>query len=62
MPRWLEDTLMAVGLLVETTARQAETLAYADAFLFMAAVGVVTLVLVPLIPPTPPAAKPPPKK
>jgi DHA2 family multidrug resistance protein len=32
-------------------------LANADAFLFMACVGVIAMCLVPLIPPTPPAKK-----
>jgi DHA2 family multidrug resistance protein len=53
----VEAKRKAIGLLAETVSRQSETLAYADAFLFMAAVGVVTLVLVPLIPPTPPTVK-----
>jgi DHA2 family multidrug resistance protein len=48
----------AVKLLAESAARQAATLAYADAFLFMAAIGVVALCLVPIIPPTPVAPKP----
>jgi MFS transporter, DHA2 family, multidrug resistance protein len=45
---------VAVGLLRETSAHQSATLAYADAFLLMAGVGVVALCLVPIIPPTPP--------
>jgi DHA2 family multidrug resistance protein len=44
---------MAVKLLGEASARQAATLAYADAFLFMAAIGFVALCLVPLMSPTP---------
>jgi MFS transporter, DHA2 family, multidrug resistance protein len=44
---------MAMKLLGEASARQAATLAYADAFLFMAAIGVVALCLVPLMSPTP---------
>jgi DHA2 family multidrug resistance protein len=47
----------ATALLREVSARQSETLASADAFLFMACVGVIALCLVPLIPPTPPAKK-----
>jgi EmrB/QacA subfamily drug resistance transporter len=44
---------MAMKLLGEASARQAATLAYADAFLFMAAIGFVALSLVPLMSPTP---------
>jgi MFS transporter, DHA2 family, multidrug resistance protein len=44
---------MAVALLNETGARQAATLAYADAFVCMAAVGLVALCLVPIMSPTP---------
>ena len=44
-------------LLHAASAHQAETLANADAFLFMAAIGLLTLCLIPIIPPTPPAAK-----
>lgn len=47
----------ATRLLAEAGARQAATLAYADAFLVMAAIGMVALCLVPLIPPTPAVAK-----
>jgi DHA2 family multidrug resistance protein len=47
----------AVKLLAESAVQQAATLAYADAFLFMAAVGVVALCLVPIIPPTPVAPR-----
>jgi MFS transporter, DHA2 family, multidrug resistance protein len=57
----IEAKRMAVGLLAGAAFQQSATLAYADAFLFMAAIGVVTLVLVPLIPPTPPTP-PAPKK
>jgi len=52
---------VATKLLAEAGGREAATLAYADAFLFMALIGVITLCLVPLIPPTPPAP-PAPKK
>jgi MFS transporter, DHA2 family, multidrug resistance protein len=44
---------MATKLLAEASARQAATLAYADAFLFMAAIGLIALCLVPLMSPTP---------
>jgi len=43
----------ATRLLLETAARQADALAYADAFLFMAAIGLVTFTLIPLMAPTP---------
>ncbi|MGV2290176.1 DHA2 family efflux MFS transporter permease subunit [Trinickia sp. YCB016] len=48
-----EGAQAAVRMLAEATARQAATLAYADAFAFMAAIGVLTLCLLPLVPPTP---------
>jgi MFS transporter, DHA2 family, multidrug resistance protein len=44
---------MATKLLAEASVRQAATLAYADAFLFMAAIGLVALCFVPLMSPTP---------
>ena len=44
---------IATGVLKLVAMQQAATMAYADAFLFMAAVGVVTLFLVPLMRPTP---------
>ena len=44
---------MATKLLAEASARQAATLAYADAFLFMAAIGLIALCFVPLMSPTP---------
>ena len=47
----------AVAILHLAGRRQAETLANADAFLFMAAVGLLALCLIPIIPPTPPAIK-----
>ena len=43
----------AYGVLQEAARRQAETLAYADAFLFMAAIGLATFFLIPLMAPTP---------
>jgi len=48
---------VATKLLAEVGARQVTTLAYADAFLLMAIVGLVALLLVPMIPPTPVTAK-----
>jgi DHA2 family multidrug resistance protein len=54
----IEGRHMAMKLLGETASQQAATLAYADAFLFMAGVAVATLCLVPIIPPTPVAPKP----
>lgn len=49
--------LMATKALAEAGARQAATLSNADAFGFMAAVGVLALCCIPIIPPTPPAKK-----
>jgi len=43
---------MALQLLRDAGARQAATLAYADAFLFMAAVGLIAICFVPLMSPT----------
>ena len=48
---------VATKLLAEIGGREAATLAYADAFLFMGFIGVITLCLVPLIPPTPVVSK-----
>jgi MFS transporter, DHA2 family, multidrug resistance protein len=48
---------VATKLLAEVGGREAATLAYADAFLFMALIGVTTLCLVPIIPPTPAVKK-----
>jgi DHA2 family multidrug resistance protein len=53
----VDASAAATKLLVEVGARQVTALAYADAFLFMAAVGLVALLMVPLIPPMPAAAK-----
>jgi MFS transporter, DHA2 family, multidrug resistance protein len=44
---------MAAKLLAEASAQQAATLAYADGFLFMAAISLTALCLVPLMSPTP---------
>jgi MFS transporter, DHA2 family, multidrug resistance protein len=43
---------MAVGLLSREASRQAAILAYADAFLFMAGVGVIALCFIPLMSPS----------
>jgi MFS transporter, DHA2 family, multidrug resistance protein len=43
---------VAVGLLSREASRQAATLAYADAFLFMAGVGMVALCFIPLMSPS----------
>ena len=43
----------APAALERVAAQQVEVLSYADAFAFMAAIGVVALCLVPIIPPTP---------
>jgi len=48
---------MAVKLLQETAATQASTLAYADAFLAMAVVGCLAMLLLPVAPASPPAKK-----
>jgi DHA2 family multidrug resistance protein len=40
---------MAVRMLSDESVRQAATLAYADAFLFMAAIGLIALCFVPLM-------------
>jgi DHA2 family multidrug resistance protein len=53
----VESQRVATKLLAEEGARQVVALAYADAFMFMAAVGVIALCLVPIIPPTPVAVK-----
>ncbi|MFM0280377.1 MFS transporter [Paraburkholderia sediminicola] len=52
-----ESQRAALHALAEAGAQQAATLAYADAFAFMAVVGVIALCLVPIIPPTPVAKK-----
>jgi DHA2 family multidrug resistance protein len=48
---------MALKLLQQAASGQAATLAYADAFLAMAAVGCVAALLLPMVPPSPPAKK-----
>jgi DHA2 family multidrug resistance protein len=52
-PSPIDARHMALKLLSETGARQASTLSYADVFYFMAAIGVVALCVVPLMPPSP---------
>jgi len=52
-----EGSRMATKLLAETAGHQVATLSYADAFAFMAAIGVIALCLVPIILPTPVAKK-----
>jgi DHA2 family multidrug resistance protein len=44
---------VALKLLSEAGVRQASTLAYADVFYFMAAIGLAALCVVPLMPPSP---------
>jgi MFS transporter, DHA2 family, multidrug resistance protein len=53
----LKSQAIATKLLAEVGGREAATLAYADAFLFMALIGIITLCLVPIIPPTPVVTK-----
>ena len=48
-----ESMRMALKVLAEAGARQASALAYADAFHFMALIGIFCLCLVPIMPPTP---------
>jgi MFS transporter, DHA2 family, multidrug resistance protein len=56
-PSPIDARQMALKLLSEAGARQAATLAYADVFYFMAAIGVLALCVVPLMPPSPVAKK-----
>jgi MFS transporter, DHA2 family, multidrug resistance protein len=49
----VDSHMMALGQLAAATRQQAATLSYADAFGFMALIGVVALCVVPIIPPTP---------
>lgn len=53
----LKSQDLATKLLAEAGGREAATLAYADAFLFMALIGFAALCLVPIIPPTPVVTK-----
>ena len=47
----LDSYRLALAQLAEAARQQVETLSYADAFSFMALIGVVALCLVPVIPP-----------
>jgi DHA2 family multidrug resistance protein len=49
----VDGQIVAIGQLAEAARHQAETLSYADAFAFMALIGIVALCLIPIIPPTP---------
>lgn len=53
----VEAPRMALKLLSEAGAQQASTLAYADTFLFMAAIGIAALCVVPFMPPSPVSKK-----
>jgi DHA2 family multidrug resistance protein len=48
----IDSHATALGRLAEAARHQAETLSYADAFGFMALIGVVALCMIPIIPPT----------
>jgi MFS transporter, DHA2 family, multidrug resistance protein len=52
----VEGQHAAIKMLAQAGARQALTLAYADAFLFMAAIGTCALCLVPIMAPSPVAS------
>jgi DHA2 family multidrug resistance protein len=49
----VDSQMMAFGRLAEAARQQAETLSYADAFGFMALIGVVAVCMIPIISPTP---------
>jgi DHA2 family multidrug resistance protein len=49
----LDSYRLALAQLIEAARGEVATLSYADAFLFMAMIGIVALCLVPVIPPTP---------
>jgi DHA2 family multidrug resistance protein len=49
----LDSDRLALAQLAEVARQQVETLSYADAFSFMALIGIVALCLVPVVPPTP---------
>jgi DHA2 family multidrug resistance protein len=49
----LDSYRLALAQLAEAARQEAATLSYADAFSFMALIGIVALCLVPIIPPTP---------
>lgn len=50
-------SLRSIGLLTEAGPRQVEVLSYADCFLFMAIVGAVALLFIPLVAPFVPTTK-----
>ncbi|WP_424062467.1 MFS transporter [Paraburkholderia sp.] len=54
-----ESERAALRMLAETGAHQAATLSYADAFAFMALIGVLALCVLPVVPPTPVAGTAP---
>jgi DHA2 family multidrug resistance protein len=49
----VDSQMIALARLAEAARQQAETLSYADAFGFMALIGVVAVCMIPIIPPTP---------
>jgi DHA2 family multidrug resistance protein len=49
----IDSQSFALAQLAQATEHQAATLSYADAFSFMAVIGMVALCLIPIIPPTP---------
>jgi DHA2 family multidrug resistance protein len=49
----LDSYRLALAQLADAARQQVATLSYADAFSFMALIGLVALCLVPVIPPTP---------
>jgi MFS transporter, DHA2 family, multidrug resistance protein len=53
----VDSQAVALGRLAQVARDQAATLSYADAFAFMALIGVIALWVIPLIPPTPVAHK-----
>jgi len=53
----VEGHRMAMGMLRDLASTQSATLAYADAFLAMALIGCMTILLLPVVPPTPAAKK-----
>jgi DHA2 family multidrug resistance protein len=49
----IDSHALALAQLAEAAREQVATLSYADAFSFMALIGIVALCLVPVMPPTP---------
>jgi MFS transporter, DHA2 family, multidrug resistance protein len=49
----VDSHLMALARLAAVARQQAETLSYADAFGFMALVGIIALCVIPVVPPSP---------